>query len=214
MSTDGSESELAAILERSRQLGFLGPGPVGEHLAHAAGYRGPIEEMVDSGGQSVRSSIRGVDLGAGGGLPSLPLLGAMPELSMVLVDSSQRRTAFCLWALVELGLVDRGEVWTGRAEAFGHLEGRRGTFDLVVARSFGPPATTLECAAPLLRPGGRCVVSEPPTARSWPRDGLMKLGLAKLKDRSGVAVFELVEAPALEFPRSAKDQMRRPAFNL
>ena len=35
-------------------------------------------------------------------------------------------------------------------------------YDAVVARSFASPAVTAECAAPLLRLGGRLIVSEPP----------------------------------------------------
>ncbi|MCP3989846.1 MAG: hypothetical protein GY724_12280 [Actinomycetia bacterium] len=214
MSISSERPELAAVLERSRRLGFLGPGPVEEHLVHAAGYRGPIEDLLAPIKGAGGTLIRGVDLGAGGGVPSLPLLSTLPDLSMVLVDASQRRTSFCLWALIELGLADRGEVWTGRAETFGHNEDHRGRFDVVVARGFGPPATTLECATPLLRAGGRCVVSEPPTPRPWPRDGLGKLGVVKVEGPPGVAVFELIEAPGRQFPRPSKDRKRDPVFDL
>ena len=50
-----------------------------------------------------------------------------------------------------------------------------------MARSFGPPAATAECAAPLLRPGGALVVSEPPGGAGdrWDADGLAALGLAR-----------------------------------
>ena len=56
---------------------------------------------------------------------------------------------------------------------------------MVVARSFGPPAVTAECAVGFLRSGGRLVVSEPPgdaegdgAADRWPRSGLEELGYA------------------------------------
>jgi 16S rRNA (guanine527-N7)-methyltransferase len=212
--TSNDETELVAVLERSRQLGFLGPGPVSGHLEHATAYQDPVIEVLAAVARSGGTTIQGVDLGAGGGVPSLPLLAAVPDLSLVLVDASQRRTSFCLWALVELGLDQRGEVWTGRAEQFGHRPDRRGRYDVVVARGFGPPALTLECAAPLLRVGGRCVVSEPPSPRRWPADGLAQLGMVWLDERPGVAVFELVEAPGSEYPRPIKEQRRRPIFDL
>lgn len=52
----------------------------------------------------------------------------------------------------------------------------------MVARGFGPPAVTAECAAPLLAEGGRLTVSEPPEPPPdrprWPPEGLAELGLA------------------------------------
>ena len=48
-----------------------------------------------------------------------------------------------------------------------------------MARSFGPPAVTAECAIGFLRPGGEILVSEPPEPDPdrWPADGLAGLGL-------------------------------------
>ena len=55
----------------------------------------------------------------------------------------------------------------------------RESFDVVVARSFGRPAMTAECAAPFLLRGGHLVVSEPPGAVEgrWSAEGLAGLGL-------------------------------------
>jgi len=66
----------------------------------------------------------------------------------------------------------------GRAEDVGRGPWR-GAADAVVARSFAAPAATAECAAPLLRAGGRLVVSEPPEAdpERWPVAGLDLLHL-------------------------------------
>ena len=108
---------------------------------------------------------------------------------MVLVDASQKRASFLVWAAIELGVADRAEVWCGRAETFGHDDGRRGRFDAVVARGFGPPATTLECGARCCRLGGRMVVSEPPGYRNYPADGLARCGLALVVQQHGCAVF-------------------------
>ena len=50
----------------------------------------------------------------------------------------------------------------------------RAAFDLVVARSFGAPAVTAECAVGFLATGGHLAVSEPPEpeADRWPPEGL------------------------------------------
>src|SRR3546814_3548101 len=89
-----------------------------------------------------------------------------------------KRCAFLREAVEALGADERVEVVEGRAEEIGRGEMRR-VVDAVIARSFGPPAATAECAAPLLRAGGLLVVSEPPEALDrWPEDGLAMLGMA------------------------------------
>lgn len=201
----GRADGLARVLERSRALGFLGPGDIGPQIDHALLFWEALAAgWPDAGGAVV------ADLGAGGGLPSLPLLVSHPGLRMVLVDAIQKRASFLVWAAVELGLAERAEVWCGRAEAFGHDDARRGRFDAVVARGFGPPSATLECGAPLLRPGGRLVVSEPPGYRSYPADGLARCGLALVAQRDGCAVFERRGAVDPTLPRPARLQQREP----
>jgi 16S rRNA (guanine527-N7)-methyltransferase len=157
---------------------------------------------------------RFVDIGAGGGVPGLPMLVANPALSAVLLDASQKRCSFLVWALGELDLADRAEVWCGRAEVIGREVRAREQFDAVVARGFGPPAITLECATPLLRSGGRIVVSEPPVKRQWPGDGLADLGLEQCDSGPGVAVFERTGPLDERLPRNTKQLQRSPMFEL
>jgi 16S rRNA (guanine527-N7)-methyltransferase len=107
-------------------------------------------------------------------------------------------------------------VLLGRAEIVGRSE-RRGSFDAVVARSFGPPAVTAECAAPLLRPGGRLVVSEPPdgTEERWPEDGVAAFGLARgarLPGPPGIQVLTQVEPCPEAYPRRDGLPAKRPLF--
>ncbi len=195
---------LTEVLERSRAVGFLGPGPLDTHVEHAALFGralGPAE-------------CRFADIGAGGGVPGLPMLVSNPAWSAVLIDASQKRCSFLVWALSELGLNDRAEVWCGRAESLGHEERARERFDAVVARGFGPPAVTIECATPLLRSGGRIVVSEPPVKRNWPTDRLADAGLTQQEAGPGVAIFERTGALRSDLPRPAKQQQRAPLFVL
>lgn len=160
------------LLGRARELGFLGPGPTGPHRAHAEAFLagigdGPVERCVD--------------LGSGGGVPGLVLAMHLPASAWTLLDTMQRRTGFLREAVDALGLADRVQVVTARAEVAGRDPGLRGHADLVVARSFGPPAVTAECGAPFLRHGGSLVVSEPPAlglgGKRWPKEGVAELGL-------------------------------------
>ena len=108
------------------------------------------------------------------------LARAWPAATGVLLDSQQRRGAFLTQAVIDLGLDDRIRVVTARAEDAARDPNLRGTIALVVARSFGPPAVTAECAVGFLAPDGLLAVSEPPdadpTAR-WPTAPLAELGL-------------------------------------
>jgi 16S rRNA (guanine527-N7)-methyltransferase len=89
---------------------------------------------------------------------------------------------------------------------------------LVVARAFGSPAATSECASPLLMVGSRLVVSEPPEAagKRWPADGLAAFGLSPERAAvSGGAHFQVlrqVEVCPDRFPRRNGLPRKRPLF--
>jgi 16S rRNA (guanine527-N7)-methyltransferase len=195
--------ELVAQLGRAQALGFLGPGPVREHLDHAQGF---LEALVEVSGLVV-------DLGSGGGVPGLVIGMARPDLSLVLVDAMAKRCRFLEGAVRALDL--QATVVEGRAEVLGRGP-RRGAADAVVARSFGPPATTAECAAPLLVVGGRLIVSEPPDATDrWSPDGLAMLGLALGARRTRAPVIQTLHqvAPCPDrFPRRDGVPAKRPLF--
>jgi len=199
------EPALVAQLERARRLGFFGPGPVADHLEHAAGFVAALHD-VDG---------RIVDLGSGGGIPGLPIALARPDLALVLVDATAKRCRFLEEAIRALGLGDRMTVVQGRAEAIGRGD-LRGAVDAVVARSFGPPAATAECAAPLLRIGGRLVVSEPPEAGPrWSTAGLVTLGMAlDGPPTSGPRLQRLLQVAECsdEYPRRDGIPAKRPLF--
>ncbi len=163
--TGEARAALIAQLERARALGFLGPGEVQAHIDHAAAF---LEALTDVAGTVV-------DLGSGGGVPGLVVGVARPDLHLVLLDATAKRCRFLEAAVAALRL--DADVAEGRAEllARGAL---RGSAAAVLARSFAAPAPTAECAAPLLRVGGRLVVSEPPDRSDrWPIAGVAPLGL-------------------------------------
>jgi len=195
---------LVGQLERARALGFLGPGPVADHIAHTSGF---LREL-----DGVRGVV--VDLGSGGGVPGLIVAVARPDLRLVLVDATAKRCRFLEGAVTALGVP--ATVVEGRAEAVGHGE-LRGTADAVIARSFGPPATTAECGAPLLRVGGLLLVSEPPepAAGRWPDGGLRQLGLEALAVADSTPriqpLRQATRCPA-EYPRRDGLPAKRPLF--
>ena len=58
-----------------------------------------------------------LDVGAGGGLPGIPLAIAFPERRFTLLDSNSKKTRFLTQSVLELGL-DNVEVFHGRAEQY------------------------------------------------------------------------------------------------
>lgn len=136
----------------------------------------------------------------------------------VFVDSRRRSTEFLREAVAALGLAERVDVVLGRAEDVGRDARYRGRFDRVVARGFGPPPVTAECGAPLLRVGGRLVVSEPPVSRGdrWPTQPLERLGLRLMDivglDEGGFAVLEQARACPSTYPRRSGIPAKRPLY--
>jgi 16S rRNA (guanine527-N7)-methyltransferase len=102
-----------------------------------------------------------------------------------------------------------------RAEVAGRGE-RRGAIDAVVARGFGPPGTTAECASPFLRPGGMLIVSDPPWDEDrWPVDGLGVVGLepaGAIRHPVHLRWFRQVRPCPERFPRRDGIPRKRPLF--
>jgi 16S rRNA (guanine527-N7)-methyltransferase len=226
--TPAESAAIETVLARSRSLGFLGPGSVRVQVEHALGFAaGPVGVGGDT-------PCRVLDLGSGGGIPGLVLAHAWPDAELVLLDAAARRIAFLESAVADLGLAARVQVVRRRAEEAGRDAGLRGRFDVVVARGFGPPAVTAECAAPFLHVGGRLLVSDPPAESGgapvaqptdwggpgrppdrWPAAGLDLVGLAV--ERSWAAPFHyrslVLTRPCPErFPRRVGVPAKRPLF--
>ncbi|MDR1766435.1 MAG: 16S rRNA (guanine(527)-N(7))-methyltransferase RsmG [Lachnospiraceae bacterium] len=112
-----------------------------------------ITRAVDDLGQS---TLRIVDIGSGAGFPGIPMGIAFPGLSLVLVDSLQKRVEFLAHAVRELGLSNVTAVH-GRAEDLGRSDEFRGRFDLAVSRAVAKLPVLAEYAIPMLKVGGRFV---------------------------------------------------------
>jgi 16S rRNA (guanine527-N7)-methyltransferase len=142
-----------------------------------------------------------------------------PASSWVLLDSAERRCAYLVEAVERMAIGDRVAVVRQRAEEAGREPALRSAFDLVVARSFGPPAVSAECAAPFLRVGGRFVMSEPPLddpPDRWPTAGVAQLGLARTDSppeaRHHFAAFTQQTLCPDRYPRRTGMPAKRPLF--
>ncbi len=183
-----TENWLPRALEESRARGFLGPGPIEQHIEHAMGFVSAWSLVEASAPTSV------LDLGSGGGVPGF-ILSTIWTCRVVLLDSMIRRTTFLEEAATWEGSPPSLEVVTGRAEELGRGVALRESVDLVVSRSFGPPAVTAECASAFVKPGGLLIVSEPPGEESqarWQTNGLRELSLESLGRHRFGAAFQIL----------------------
>jgi 16S rRNA (guanine527-N7)-methyltransferase len=135
----------------------------------------------------------------------------------MLIDANARRAAFLREAVGALDLSHRVEVLGQRAEEAGRDSNHRGKADLVVARSFGPPAVTAECAAPFLCTDGFLIVAEPPGGPPgrWPAGPLALLGLVSDQHQNApVALQRLRQAHPCptRYPRRPGIPAKRPLY--
>jgi 16S rRNA (guanine527-N7)-methyltransferase len=93
------------------------------------------------------------DLGAGAGVPGLPLAIAQPQTTVFLLESNRRKCDFIARAADAAG-VNNAIVVPQRAESWAEGIGR---CDAVTARALAPLAVVAEYAAPLLREGGALI---------------------------------------------------------
>jgi 16S rRNA (guanine527-N7)-methyltransferase len=129
-----------------------------------------------------------------------------------------KRARFLLEVLEWDGAPPGGEVIIGRVEEIARQEDLGAAFDLVTARSFGPPAVTAECGVRFLKIGGLMVISEPPDDSAddrWIPSGLSKMGLESVgRVRHGAAyqVLRKVKETPLLYPRQTGTPRKHPLF--
>jgi 16S rRNA (guanine527-N7)-methyltransferase len=101
----------------------------------------------------VREASTIADLGAGAGVPGIPLAIALPEARVTLVEGNGRKCEF-MAAMVDSLALANAVVVNGRAETWSAGIGRN---ELVTARALAPLDVVAEYAAPLLTIGGALV---------------------------------------------------------
>jgi 16S rRNA (guanine527-N7)-methyltransferase len=218
---------LVGVLRRARKLGFLGAASIGDHLVNGADFALAVGVSSSTATEQGLPSVEGgstdrpleiVDLGSGGGVPAFVVAVACPLARVTLVERGVRRCDFLREAVSDLGLNDRVGVLEGDAEVHARDPARTEQFDVVTARSFGPPAVTAEAGVRFLRVGGRLVVSDPPgdAGWRWPVDGLARLGLRPLPrvvgERTSLSVAERWGTLEARYPRRAATVRKRPLF--
>lgn len=109
---------------------------------------------------------RVIDVGTGAGLPGIPVAVVRPDLSVTLVDSNQKKSAFVAAVIGELGL-GNACIERGRIESLSREAG----FETVVSRAFADLADFIRLAGDLMVPGGQMLAMK----GLYPDDEILKI---------------------------------------
>jgi len=97
-----------------------------------------------------------LDVGCGGGFPSLPLAIARPDLRITALDSTAKKTAYVADAAKLLGL-NNLQTLTGRAEDLAQMPEYREKFDCTAARAVASLPILCELCLPFVKIGGKMI---------------------------------------------------------
>lgn len=159
-----------------------------------------------------------IDVGAGAGFPSVPLLIYKPDLCLTMMDAINKRLTFLNTAVHALGL--EAQLIHERAEAAGQDENYREKFDLATARAVAPMNVLAEYCLPFVKVGGYFVAlkgSNDDTEEA--KNAIATLGgeivdnisykLNGTEPRSIVVIKKISQTPT-QFPRKSKKISTKP----
>ncbi|MBR5746877.1 MAG: 16S rRNA (guanine(527)-N(7))-methyltransferase RsmG [Clostridia bacterium] len=98
-----------------------------------------------------------IDIGCGGGFPSLPLAVCLPECEITANDSTAKKLDFVRGVAQSTGLLNL-KTLCGRAEELAHATELRGAFDIAVSRGVARLNVLCEWCLPFVKTGG-CFVA-------------------------------------------------------
>ena len=182
------EGYQALLLDWNRRLNLTAVrDPAGIQLRHFLDSLSCAAVTGDLDGRRL------VDVGAGAGLPGLPLKILYPGLALTLVESVAKKARFLEAAVAELGL-EGVTIVVDRAENVGHMAGHREAYDWAVARAVAALPALAEYLLPLCRIGGWMLAQKGPKAAAELQEAAYAIGVLG----GGQAMVHDVQVPGLD----------------
>jgi len=100
-----------------------------------------------------------IDIGTGAGLPGIPLKILFPEIKLVLLDSTAKKSPF-LYHLTRKLRLDNVEIIVGRAEEIAHQPQYREAFNVVLSRAVASLPALVELTLPFCAVGGKFIAQK------------------------------------------------------
>ncbi|ACC83788.1 16S rRNA (guanine(527)-N(7))-methyltransferase RsmG [Nostoc punctiforme] len=98
-----------------------------------------------------------IDIGTGAGFPGVPVAMTVPNCTITLLDSTQKKITFLDNILTELALTNTKTI-VGRAEKIGQHPQHRMAYDIALIRAVGAVSVCAEYTLPLLKQGGLAII--------------------------------------------------------
>ncbi len=138
---------------------------------------------------------RVIDVGAGAGLPGIPLKLVSSQLDLYLLEATAKKATFIRSVINRMNLQDTN-VLNLRAEELAQRADYRGKYDIATARALGSVSTVAEYCLPLVRVGGHVLAMKgnPPEAELSEGEHAIRL--------LGGRMSETIEVPLLEEVRA------------
>ena len=165
---------------------------------------------------------RMLDVGSGAGFPGIPLKILLPDIRLVLLESTTKKTVFLSHLKEKLGL-ENVEIVIGRAEEAAHLEQYRERFDIVLSRGVAPLPTLVELTLPFCTIGGRFIAQKKggiasETSQATKAIGTMggnlrevkRIELEEFTDERYLIIIEKVLPTPAQYPRHPGIPTKRP----
>lgn len=154
-----------------------------------------------------------IDLGCGGGFPSIPLKISNKNLHITAVDSVQKKTNFVKIVSNELKF-ENFNVIHSRIEDLAFNKEYREQFDMVISRALAPMPTIIEYSSPFLKKGGKIISYKGPNYKEeieLSQNALKQLNctieeikeydLDELKTKRYVIIIKKLDTTPNKYPR-------------
>jgi 16S rRNA (guanine527-N7)-methyltransferase len=106
---------------------------------------------------AAQSEVSVIDIGTGSGFPGIPTAIAIPNWTVTLLDSTQKKMFF-LQTLIEKLELKNLKTLIGRAEQLAKQTEYQAQYNLALIRAVGSPSLCAEYALPLLKLGGLAIL--------------------------------------------------------
>ncbi len=169
---------IAVLLKWNAAAGLISPGDE-DHL-FLRHFCDSLQPLLLFG---FKKNAKILDIGSGGGFPSIPIRIFRPDLTFVLTESNRKKCMFLTQVKTDL-LLENVDVYTGRVEKLPMPERR---FDYVISRGLGTMQKFSQLARRLLAPDGHMYTFKT-------KQFAQELDtITSSKDKDGIKISEIAE---------------------